>query len=215
MRLIVLFSLFPLTLSIPQPQISSLPALENLEILHHSNDIQKRSLISRDDEFVGTSIVGEKDTSTLTSLIVFHSDLSPTQTSSSISTSTSTATTSEKEKDQIVSPFYPSNNEDNDDEEEQEEKGNNTSIQSLNQGQTVAFNPTPTTTLTFLSNSLASITETTKNVNSTGTQSAVVAAAASNGSSSNSISGSTREAILKFGTIWSFGILGLTVIYLV
>ncbi|WWC60776.1 uncharacterized protein I303_103352 [Kwoniella dejecticola CBS 10117] len=234
MRLIALtlITLSPLAFSLPQaqPRALSLPPLEDLEILRHSQlsaRVDERAFGAGDSGFVGTSVAGDKDTSTLTSLVVFHSE--PTQTSSSTSSESSS---SESEDDQIVSPFYPSTTDDEDDSDNDNDadssnddaQDGNTSLQSLSEGQTAAFNPTPSTTLTFLSNSLATAATSGKPANLIGTgsgtgtgtgtetnsQSAVVAAA-----SGNSTSAGVSTPMIDLQKIGMIGGLGMALIYLI
>ncbi|WWD01061.1 hypothetical protein V866_007999 [Kwoniella sp. B9012] len=203
MKLIFLLSLIPFALSLPHPQphpssehpINSPP--------HVQNFAKKRAFGAGDTGIQGTSVASEKDTSTLTSLIMFQPSSEPTTTvtgTTPISSAASSSSSSD-EDDQIVSPFYPSTNDD--DEEESDD-----SIQTLSQGQSAAFNPTPSTTLSLLTNSLATASATANGTKSstTGSASAAVVAAASDTGSSTSgskgrIDGSGVDKILAMGVL--------------
>ncbi|WVQ69742.1 uncharacterized protein L199_007962 [Kwoniella botswanensis] len=181
MKLIFLLSLIPIALSLPQPQPSSEHPINPPP--HAQNFIKKRASGAGDTGIQGTSVASEKDTSTLTSLIMFQPSSEPTTTVTGTTPTVSSAVASASSSDedgQIVSPFYPSTNDD--------EKESDDSIQTLSQGQSAAFNPTPSTTLSLLTNSLATASATANGTKSstTGSASAAVVAAASDTGSSTS-----------------------------
>ncbi|WWD09801.1 hypothetical protein V865_007929 [Kwoniella europaea PYCC6329] len=207
MKLIFLLSLIPVALSLPQPQPSSEHPI-NLPP-HVQNFAKKRAFGAGDTGIQGTSVASEKDTSTLTSLIMFQPSSEPTTTVTGTTpvSSAASSSSSSDEDDQIVSPFYPSTN---DDEEESDD-----SVQTLGQGQSAAFNPTPSTTLSLLTNSLATASATANGTKSstTGSASAAVVAAASDTGSSISGSLEKMNGVGK-DRILILGSLGVVIAYL-
>ncbi|WWC89688.1 uncharacterized protein L201_004613 [Kwoniella dendrophila CBS 6074] len=218
MKFLYVLSLLPLGLAIPQPKLQAQRDSIIVERAFGGSD----SVGGSDVNIDGKTIADEKDTSTLTSLVVFKpsSTISSTPLAASASSSSSSAEEDDDEESQIVSPFYHPTN---DDEDDKEETDTTTSIQSIGQGETPAFQPTASTTSTFLSNSLAISTTAntgtytkytgTANVSGTAHASGAVVAAASGGSSTSSslrsIGMPNHSNLVGLGSLVGLIVLGL------
>ncbi|WRT67466.1 uncharacterized protein IL334_004438 [Kwoniella shivajii] len=197
MRLITILSLLPMAFSLPHLQASD----EGVAL-----DVRA--------DIDGTTIVGQKDTSTLTSLVVFHSESVANPTST---TTASIASSSDSEESQIVSPFYPTVEDEDDDGDESvsasvsdsetetetqtETETEIQSLQTLSQGQSAVFNPTASTTLSLLSNLPTGSISKSAAVVPSGSQTGVVAAAASGTSTSSGQTSIGSNGIIGVGFI--------------